>query len=266
MSPQGPFTRPLAVVTGASSGIGRVFAHRLADREHDLVLVARNDEALQRLADEIADHARVHIDVISADLATTEGVALVAGQLSGAAVLVNSAGYGSVGSVIELPEAEQVGQIRLNIEALTVLSRAAAAGMTERGRGAIINIGSTAGFQPIPYEATYAATKAFVNTFSESLRGELKKEGIHVTLLAPGPVRTELPDESEQSLVERLIPDFLWINTEYTAKLSLDALERNKMRVVPGLTSKAMSVGAGYGPRGIVAPITGAIYKKLGGQ
>ena len=88
---------------------------------------------------------------------------------------------------------------------------------------------------------------------------------MHVTLLAPGPVRTSLPDETEASLVDRLVPEFLWISTEHTAQLSLDALERNKMRVVPGVTSKAMSVAAGYTPRAIVTPIVGAVYKKLGG-
>src|SRR5262249_14626241 len=97
----------------------------------------------------------------------------------------------------------------------------------------------------IPYNATYAATKAFANTFSESLRGELKGSGVHVTLLAPGPVRTDLPEDAERSLVERLVPDFLWISTEHTAQVSLDALERNKMRIVPGLPSKAMSVAGG---------------------
>ena len=134
--------------------------------------------------------------------------------------------------------------------------------MVERGAGGILISGSAAGNSPIPNNATYAATKAFVNTFSESLRGELKKAGVHVTVLAPGPVRTALPDTSEQSLVERLVPDFLWISTEHTAKLSLDGLERNKMRVVPGVTSKAMSVASGYAPRAIVAPIVGAFYKK----
>jgi len=113
--------------------------------------------------------------------------------------------------------------------------------------------------------ATASATKAFANTFSESLRGELKRAGVHVTLLAPGPVRETLPDAHEQSLVEKLIPDFLWISTEYTAKISLDGLERNKMRIVPGVTSKAMSVATGYTPHAIVAPIVGAVYKKLGG-
>jgi short-subunit dehydrogenase len=137
--------------------------------------------------------------------------------------------------------------------------------MVERKAGGILISGSVAGNSPIPNNATYAATKAFVNTFSESLRGELKKDGVHVTVLAPGPVRETLPSEEDQSLVERLIPDFLWISTDYTARQSLDALARNKMRVVPGVTSKAMSAATGYAPRAIVTPIVGAVYKKLGG-
>lgn len=138
--------------------------------------------------------------------------------------------------------------------------------MIQRGAGGILISGSAAGNSPIPYNATYAATKAFANTFSESLRGEVRKNGVHVTLLAPGPVRTDLPEGDERSLVEKLVPDFLWISTEHTAQVSLDALERNKMRIVPGLTSKAMSVASGYAPRAIVAPIVGAFYKKLGGD
>ena len=146
----------------------------------------------------------------------------------------------------------------------TTLRLAVLPGMVERGAGGILISGSAAGNSPIPNNATYAATKAFVNTFSESLRGEAKTAGVHVTLLAPGPVRTAMPDEHEASLVDKLIPDFLWISTEHTAKLSLDGLERNKMRVVPGVTSKAMSVASGYAPRAIVAPIVGAVYKRLG--
>jgi short-subunit dehydrogenase len=153
----------------------------------------------------------------------------------------------------------------LNVLGVHDLTLAVLPGMIERRAGGILISGSAAGNSPIPNNATYAASKAFVNTFSESLRGELRGSGVHVTLLAPGPVRTELPDDAEQSLVEKLVPDFLWISTEHTARLSLDALGRNKMRVVPGLTSKAMSVAIGYAPRAIVAPIVGAVYKKLGG-
>ena len=124
--------------------------------------------------------------------------------------------------------------MQLNVLGVHDLALAVLPGMVEREAGGILISGSAAGNSPIPNNATYAATKAFVNTFSESLRGELKRAGVHVTLLAPGPVRETLPDAHEQSLVEKLIPDFLWISTEYTAKLSLDGLERNKMRVVPG--------------------------------
>jgi uncharacterized protein len=121
-----------------------------------------------------------------------------------------------------------------------------------------------AGNSPISYNATYATTKAFVNTFSESLRGELRRSSVHVTLLAPGPVRAELPDPAHQSPVENLVPGFCGSRPSTSSVVSLDTLARNKMRVVPGLTSKAMSVASQHAPRAIVAPIVGSFYKKLG--
>ena len=117
---------------------------------------------------------------------------------------------------------------------------------------------------PIPNNATYAASKAFVNTFSESLRGEVGGSGVHVTLLAPGPVRTQTPDPEDASIVDKMVPGFLWHDSAEVAKMSLDALEHNKMRVVPGTLSKAMSVAGGYSPRALVAPIVGTFYKRLG--
>ena len=180
-------------------------------------------------------------------------------------ILCANAGTATFGPVANLDAAEEKAQVQLNVLGVHDLVLAVLPGMVERRAGGILISGSVAGNSPIPNNATYAATKAFANTFSESLRGEVKKLGIHVTVLAPGPVRETLPAEHEQSLVERLIPDFLWISTEYTAKISLDALDRNKMRVVPGITSKAMSAATGYAPRSIVSPIVGAVYKKLGG-
>ena len=115
------------------------------------------------------------------------------------------------------------------------LTLAVLPGMVERKAGGILISGSAAGNSPIPYNATYAATKAFANTFSESLRGELRGSGVHVTLLAPGPVRTDLPDAAEASLVEKLVPDFLWISTEHTARMSLDALDAQQDAGRPGL-------------------------------
>ena len=208
------------------------------------------------------------VEVRAVDLADPAARDVFCAELAGReiSVLCANAGTATFGPMAKLDPAGEKAQVQLNVLGVHDLVLAVLPGMIARKGGGILISGSAAGNSPIPNNATYAASKAFANTFSESLRGELKPHGINVTLLAPGPVRTELPDPSEQSLVERLIPDFLWIDTEYTARISLDGLEKNKMRVVPGLTSKAMSAASGYAPRAIVAPIVGAVYKKLGGS
>lgn len=257
-----------AVVTGASQGIGEALAFDLAARGHHLIITARRGEVLTELAQRITERHGVTVEVRAVDLADPAARDVLCDELAGRniSILCANAGTATFGPLAKLDPAGEKAQVQLNAIAVHDLCLAVLPGMLERKAGGILISGSAAGNSPIPNNATYAATKAFANTFSESLRGEVKKDGVHVTLLAPGPVRTELPDVSEQSLVERLIPDFLWIDTEYTAKVSLDALEANKMRIVPGLTSKAMSVASGYAPRAIVTPIVGAVYKKLGGQ
>lgn len=257
-----------AVVTGASQGIGEALAFDLAARGHHLIITARRGEVLTELAQRITERHGVTVEVRAVDLADPAARDVLCDELAGRniSILCANAGTATFGPLAKLDPAGEKAQVQLNAIAVHDLCLAVLPGMLARKAGGILISGSAAGNSPIPNNATYAATKAFANTFSESLRGEVKKDGVHVTLLAPGPVRTELPDVSEQSLVERLIPDFLWIDTEYTAKVSLDALEANKMRIVPGLTSKAMSVASGYAPRAIVTPIVGAVYKKLGGQ
>ena len=255
-----------AVVTGASQNIGEALATELAARGHHLIITARREDVLTALAAKLADRHGVTVEVRPVDLADPGERAKFCDELSSRniSILCANAGTATFGPVASLDPAEEKAQVALNVLGVHDLTLAVLGGMVERGAGGILISGSAAGNSPIPNNATYAATKAFVNTFSESLRGEVKKAGVHVTVLAPGPVRTALPDASEQSLVEKLVPDFLWISTEHTAKLSLDGLQRNKMRVVPGVTSKAMSVASGYAPRAIVAPIVGAFYKKLG--
>jgi short-subunit dehydrogenase len=257
-----------AVVTGASQGIGEALAVDLASRGHHLIITARRGEVLAELAERLTTRYGVTVEVRAVDLADPAARDVLCEELAGRniSILCANAGTATFGPVAKLDPAGEKAQVQLNAVAVHDLCLAVLPGMIERKAGGILISGSAAGNSPIPNNATYAATKAFANTFSESLRGELKGTGVHVTLLAPGPVRTELPDADERSLVEKLIPDFLWINTEYTAKLSLDGLEHNKMRIVPGLTSKAMSVASGYAPRAIVTPIVGAVYKKLGGD
>lgn len=234
---------------------------------HNLIVTARRESLLNELAARLTDKYRVSVEVRPADLADPQERTKLTDELAARpiSILCANAGTATFGPVASLDPAGEKAQVQLNAVAVHDLTLAVLPGMIERRAGGILISGSAAGNSPIPYNATYAATKAFANTFSESLRGELRGSGVHVTLLAPGPVRTDLPDASEASLVERLVPDFLWISTEHTAQVSLDALARNKMRVVAGLTSKAMSVASQYAPRAIVAPIVGGFYKKLGG-
>ena len=256
-----------AVVTGASQGIGEALAAELAARGHSLIITARRADVLAGLAERLTRQYGVTVEVRAVDLTDPDQREALAAELSGRdiSILCANAGTATFGPVAGLDPADEKAQVQLNVLGVHDLVLAVLPGMLARRAGGILISGSAAGNSPIPNNATYAASKAFVNTFSESLRGELHGSGVHVTLLAPGPVRTEMPDPDEASLVDRLIPDFLWISVEHTAQLSLDGLERNKMRVVPGLTSKAMSVASGYAPRAIVTPIVGAVYRKLGG-
>lgn len=262
-----PNSEARAVVTGASQNIGEALATELAARGHHLIITARREEVLTALAARLADKYHVTVEVRPADLANPDERTKLCDELAARpiSILCANAGTATFGPVSALDPADEKTQMQLNAVAVHDLTLAVLPGMIERKAGGILISGSAAGNSPIPYNATYAATKAFANTFSESLRGELRGSGVHVTLLAPGPVRTELPDAGDASLVEKLVPDFLWISTEHTARVSLDALESNKMRIVPGLTSKAMSVASQYAPRAIVAPIVGSFYKKLGG-
>ncbi|NMM87508.1 short-chain dehydrogenase [Rhodococcus sp. SRB_17] len=267
MSLPTPTTTARAVVTGASSGIGEALATDLASRGHSLILVARRGDVMEGLAETLRTKHGVDVEVRACDLSDSAARAVLVEELGKReiSILCNNAGIATFGPVAELDPSYERAQVELNAVAVHDLTLAVLPGMLERKSGGILMVGSAAGNMPIPNNATYAATKAFVNTFSESLRGELNGTGVNVTLLAPGPVRTEIPDPAEASIVDKLVPDFFWISSEYTAKVSLDGLAENKMRVVPGILSKAMSVAGGYTPRAVVAPIVGTFYKKLGG-
>ncbi|AXK86009.1 SDR family oxidoreductase [Nocardia farcinica] len=266
MSLPSPTTDNRAVVTGASSGIGTALAAELAGRGYSLILVARRGDLLDELAQRLTLAHGITAEVRAVDLADREQRAPLVDELAGRdiAILCNNAGVATFGPVAELDPAYERAQLELNAVAVHDLTLAVLPGMLARRAGGILISGSAAGNMPIPNNATYAASKAFANTFSESLRGELKDTGVHVTLLAPGPVRTEAPDPAEASIVDRMVPDFMWVSSEYTAKVSIDALARNKMRIVPGVISKGMSVAGQYSPRALSAPIAGAFYRKLG--
>lgn len=261
-----PSAATRAIVTGASSGIGMELARALAARGHSLILVARRGDILEDLAGELQARHSVVAEVRAVDLSEPPAVEVLAAEFADReiSILCNNAGIATFGPVSELDAGYERAQVLLNVNAVHDLTLAVIPQMVRRGSGGILMVGSAAGNMPIPNNATYAATKAFVNTFSESLRGEVSSQGVHVTLLAPGPVRTETPSEQDASIVDKMVPGFMWHSSAKVAEMSLDALEHNKMRVVPGALSKAMSVAGGYSPRAVVAPIVGSFYRKLG--
>lgn len=255
-----------AVVTGASSGIGVALATELARRGHSLIVVARRGEVLEELKTRLEAEFTVSVEVRSCDLADPAARQPLLDELAEReiSILCNNAGIATFGPIASLDPQYEKHQVQVNAVACHDLVLAVLPGMVARRSGAILNVGSAAGNMPVPNNATYAASKAFLNTFSESLRGELKGSGVNVTLLAPGPVRTEEIVEEDKTFVDRLVPDRLWVDTAYTARVSLDALARNKMRVVPGPLGQVMSVAGNYTPRGITAPVVGRFYAKLG--
>jgi short-subunit dehydrogenase len=262
-----PTAENRAVVTGASSGIGEALAVELASRGYNLILVARRTELMEALAEDLASQYRIEVEVRGVDLSNREQRVALVDELAkrDIAILCNNAGVATFGPLSGLDPEYERAVVELNAVAVHDLTLAVLPGMLERGEGGILITGSAAGNMPVPNNATYAATKAFVNSFSESLRGELKGSGVHVTLLAPGPIRTTTPSPEEATIVDKVVPDFLWTPSSQAAKTSIDALARNKMRVVPGVLSKAMSTAGQYSPRAVIAPIVGSIYKKLGG-
>ena len=262
MSLPTPTPRNHAVITGASSGIGAALAESLARRGYSLILVARREDRLKALATRLADVHRVNAQVRACDLADRSDRAGLAAELAelDVAVLCNNAGFASYGPLVEQDPARELMQVEVNTVAVLELTLAVLPGMRARATGAVLVTGSTAGNQPGPLNATYAATKAFANTFAESLHAELRGTGVTCTLLAPGPVRTEFADVAELSNLDKLVPAGLWVSAERVAELAVEGLARGKRRVVPGAFAKVQTVGGQYSPRGLAGPILRAVY------
>ena len=234
-----------ALITGASAGIGREFARQLAGRSATLVLVARRQGRLEELRTELVERSpRLHVDIRTADLAQHEAVdellAWATAKDPPIDLLINNAGLGDMGT-FATADPERVDQmLQVNMVALTRLTRGLLPAMVVRKRGAILNVSSSAGFLPIPNFAVYAATKAYVTSFSEALRSEVQGMGIHVSALCPGPVRTEFFDVAQRQPggpVPRE-PELAYVKVEQVAADALRGIERNQAIVVPGLFMK----------------------------
>ena len=251
--------RPRALVTGASAGIGLAFAERLARDGYELVLVARRRERLEALAKRLGGSHETAVDVLVADL-TDAGDLLTVEQrvaaVPGLELLVNSAGFGTAGSFRALDPDTEEREILLNCLALVRLTRAALPPMVKRGSGGVINVSSMAGFLPSPYNATYGATKAFVNSFTEALAEELRATGVAVQALCPGFTRTEFQEVADVDT--STIPGFAWMEPEPVVDASLAALKARDVVCVPGLGNRVASWTARSLPRSLVARAMGA--------
>lgn len=226
---------PVALVTGASSGIGRAIALRLAADGSDLVVVARRRDALESLAEELRASHKVKVDVVVADLAAADDLATVESRLHDTdrhvELLVNNAGLGGQGDFAGLPIDRQEHQIRVNVVAPVRLTHAALQGMVARGSGGILNVSSIAGTQPLPHVATYSATKAYLSTFSHSVHEEVRRSGVTVTALLPGFTRTEFHDAAGMS--RSVVPGMAWMSADYVAAAGLRAVARGRAQCVP---------------------------------
>jgi short-subunit dehydrogenase len=254
--------RPVALVTGASAGIGEEFARQLAARGHDLVLVARDAARLEALAKELADERGANADVLPADLTDGDQLAAVEARARNVDMLVNNAGYGTFGNFYELDLAVEVREVQLNVLALMRLTHAAATAMAARGHGAILNVSSLAGFQPAPMNATYSATKAFVTSFTEAVHEEMKGTGVSVSVLCPGFTRTEFQERANAPASD--VPGFMWQNAPEVAAAGLDGLAKNKAIIVPGSLNRVLGTFSSMAPHAVTRRAAAAVLKRSG--
>ena len=250
-----------ALVTGASSGIGWELSKLFAQSGRNLILVARSEEKLNELRTELVNKYSVHVEVIVADLSEVDAAEKLVAEINSRKlvvdILVNNAGFGELGSFQEIGVDRQLNMVRLNVVTLMHLCRLLLPEMVKRKNGGILNVGSTAAFQPGPNMAVYYATKAFVLSFSEAIHEELLDSGIKVVCLAPGPTQTGFGDDSGMNNTKIFSANAMDVTT--VAQAGFDAFEGNQALVIPGFKNR---VGA-FMTRLVPRALTRKLVKKL---
>lgn len=251
-----------ALVTGASSGIGEEFARQLAARGHALTIVARRADRLRVLAAELRKAHGVTVSVLVADLERPSGRATVVDRLRRRSpwLLVNNAGYGTRGPLAELDPRREQAEVRVNVVALHQLATELVPVNVAAGGGGIINLASTAAFQPIPFMATYAATKAFVLHFTEALSVELRGTGARAMALCPGPVSTEFGVVAE---IDRTLQMARPMSAEKCVRIALHAFDRGDVICIPGRLNNAGALGVRLLPRAVVRRTAGLVFERI---
>jgi len=253
----------VVLITGASSGIGESLARRVARDGRSVALVARREDRLTALAEDIRSTHAVEAHVFSKDLSAAGSASQLAAEVRAAGLdvdwLVNNAGFGTLGRFDQLPLERELEEIRLNVEALVELTRCFLPAMVERSRGVVINISSVGGYIPSPYMATYTATKAFVIAFSEALVEEMKDTGVRVLCVCPGFTRTEFQTHIDDAVSNRA-PDMMWMSANDVADEAVRrALDGGVL--VSGTMNKMATSVLRHLPRGLLARVTGAMLR-----
>ena len=259
--------RETALVTGASGGIGEEFAKLLASKGCDLVLVARSGDKLARLAESLAGSHKVRVETLPLDLSTAGSpgqlVSFLEGKSLAVDVLINNAGIGTFGPFAESDLEAELGQIQLNVTTLTQLTRLVLPGMLRRSRGRILNVASTAAFQPGPFMAVYYATKAYVLSLSVALANELQGSGVTVSCLCPGPTRTDFMARAKMGDPETLAKKSVMMDPSVVARRGYDGMMKGKRLIIPGALNKVLAHSTRLASRGLSASVVRRIMEEI---
>ena len=260
------------VVTGASSGIGAEIARELARRHYGVTLVARREDVLRVLAAELESAHGVRAEVVAADLTDADARAGIPAALDqrGLTVdaLVNNAGFSTTGPIHRSDRGREIAMLRTNIEAVADLCSLFVPGMVARRAGAVLNVASTAAFQPLPGQAGYAASKSFVLSYTQAMGAELRGTGVTATVLCPGPVATGFGAAAgfSDEDAEAALPKFMWVSPEAVAKAAVAGLAAGKAVVIPGVANRAGAAFAYLAPRRFLLPILAKQHPALKGS
>jgi short-subunit dehydrogenase len=256
--------RRVALVTGASAGIGTAFCRALAARDENLVIVARNELRLKELAGALAAEHGIEVEALPADLGTDPGVARVEARLRDAArpvdLLINNAGILTTGAFHEMPVDQELAEIRLNVVALVRLTHAALGPMVERGHGGIINVSSVAAYQATPMSATYSATKSFVSSFTNAIHEELHDTGVKAMVLAPGFTHTEIHDRADIDNVD--LPKFAWQMPDEVVAAALKAYDKGRAVCIPGAVNTVAAAFSATMPAGLTRKVAKRVMRR----
>lgn len=252
-----------ALITGASSGLGERFAYALGHDKYDLILVARRQNRLSAVAEEATRKGARSTMLIQADLSERNGPEMVFQRVESERrsvdLLINNAGFGTSGRFYQLPLGRELEEINLNVGALVALTHLFLPAMIARRSGTVMNIASTAAFQAVPHMATYAATKAFVLSFSQALSTELSRTGVQVMALCPGPTHTEF--QKIANTQNARVPAFAYMDADTVVTQGLAALRRGRSLYVNGLLNTAMAGAVRFTPRQLVNKLAGNMFR-----